>query len=176
MKTKDIFEKNFPGAEIEWIGLGSYRINTRTGFIEYDGKKFTHPVGGADLYRGIAQSMKDMGYTSMTVDGSEQHIVASMAAGAEVGIDVIPEIGKKTSGCLTLLSWFVMFAVCKAIAGVWLGDAESSFAGFAAATVLMVFWGGPILDKRAEREARLRGQIYRNTLPDVHGHQRFYEP
>jgi hypothetical protein len=168
MNKEELFKKNFPGAQLERIGLSSWRINTRTGFVEYNGKTFTRPVGGYDLYRGIALSTKDMGYTALTVDGTEQHIVATTAACAEVGIDVIPEINKKNSGCLTFIAWLFLFGLFDGISTSWLDDRMSFWAGITGASLIML-WISPMLDKRAERAAMLRGQIYRNPLPDIHG-------
>jgi hypothetical protein len=163
-----IFRKRLPGADIERMVFGGYRINTRTGFVEFKDGNFGKFVGGPDVYRGVLLSAKDMGWPYIVVHGDEQHIVACMAHGAEVGMEVVPEVKNGDLGCLLTIIGLPIFCGCTWLASWWLDAWIDAAAGVAATIVIMCFLVEPAIEKITTRAARMRGQVYRNVLPNVH--------
>ncbi len=165
-----IFRKRFPGADIERMIFGGYRINTRTGFVEFKDDNFRKFVGGPDVYRGVLLSARDMGWPYMVVHGDEQHIVACIAHAAEIGgIEIVPEVENGDLGCLMTLIGLPIFGGCIWLAGQWLDGWMDAAAGIAATSLIMIFLVWPPIEKITTRAARMRGQKYRNVLPNVHG-------
>jgi hypothetical protein len=170
---REVFKKNFPDASIERMFFGGWRINTRTGFVEYKKKHFTKLVGGPAEYRGVLLSLKDFGSSHVTVSGGEKHILSATAHGLDLGIPVVPEIKAPGAGCLRgcliLFCLPIAFCVCVSITEPFIEDDEIRSVVGIVLTIVVMQWFTEKLKKSAKRAAQERGQIYRNTMPDVHG-------
>jgi hypothetical protein len=170
----EVFRKYFPGAEIEALRFGGWRIHTLTGFVEYKDGRFPRTVGGPDIYRGMCQCAKEFGWTFIVLKAPEkhkndQHILACMAHGAEVGIDVVVEVQSEDEGCLFCMMCFAIWALVAWLGSLLLNGWVAMVVSIGVTKLVVSKFIEPEFDRWMVRNERQRGQIYRNVLPKAHG-------
>lgn len=155
--------------------FGVTHIRCRYGQADFKEERFESAIGGSDIYRAaLLFSAERWGQVKVT--GTSVHILACMAHGKELGLNVIPEGNKEGSGCLVL--GFAAVAFCTAVlAGVILAlfdilhglEPLELGVGAAIAAGLIAY---PLLKKLLASDAARAGQKYRDIFPEVHGSER----
>lgn len=159
-------------ATIERKLSGGVRIITPSGEIELKDRTLQSILGGSDMYRATLLFTHEM-WGTVRVSGTAPHVLACMAHGKELGLDVIPEGDKKGSFGLTVA--FAGLGFCfGTFAGLFLlnvNSFEPFEAGFVAALVTGVI-ANPFIETVLARDARWGGQEYRDIFPEIHGSER----
>ena len=90
-QEKVLIEGHFgPDARIERRPLGGYRVIAPFGEVEIKDDGFQNIVGDGEMYQATLLFARER-WGTVKVSGPAQHVMACMAHGKELGIDVIPQ-------------------------------------------------------------------------------------
>jgi hypothetical protein len=166
--TKKMICRRFgDDTKIQTKFFGGHNITTPTGGdVDIDDDGFRIHCGGEDVYRAIVLLGSDA-WGHLTVYGSNDHVMATMAHGEALGVKVTPIVKEGGAGCLRFFLATLVFFICLGMTAR-AGGSEGAFL-----LSLLVAWGvSRLLRKREERAERRRGQRYRYAYPRIHGENR----
>ena len=168
--TIERIRKHFgPRASVRRTAFGGYRIATPSGGeVEFTQKNFNIHCGGDDVY-AATMALAAEAWGGVEVQGPSEHIIASMAHGDALGINVIPEV-KGSGGCLRFFIAAIAFIVGVGIAARTGTDVDVLPALFVGGAAAVVMW--KYVKKIQKRNARRRAQPYRFQYPQAYGDDR----
>jgi hypothetical protein len=176
-QVKLLIERHFgPDARIERKLFGGYRIIAPFGEVEIKDDGFENIVGDGDMYQATLLFARER-WGIVRVTGSAQHVMACMAHGKELGVDVVP-LGDTGQEAFEVAVPCALVGFCLGMFfgmffGAFFDDVTAGvlYGGFIGAYAFGSF-GHFLIKKAEERDARQIGQQYRDIFPETYGSER----
>jgi hypothetical protein len=176
VRSIDLIKKHFgQDAEFHRDLFGVVHVSSRYGQVEFKKQQFENLIGGSDLYRAVLLFSAES-WGSVRVSGNSDHILACMAHGKQLGLNVIPLGNAEGSGCLALGCAFVAFAAALLAGAILMlfqvlhGIEPLDLGAVAALVTGLITY--PFIKKALAKDARKGGQRYRDVFPEIHGSDR----
>jgi hypothetical protein len=170
--TKKMIRKHFgEDCQVRRKFFGGFNVTTATGGdVEIKGDKINLHCGGADVYQAMVSLAADA-WGGLTAFGPDDHVLATMAHGEQLDVQVTPIVEDSGTGCLRFFVAIVMLAIGFWIVGSFATTTNEQIVGGIIAVIVTLKMDG-LLKKAEKRAERRRGQKYRNLHPKVHGGRR----
>jgi hypothetical protein len=170
--TKTMIRKHFgEDCEVRRKLFGGFNVTTPTGGdVDIKGHKISVHSGGEDVYQAMV-SLAAEAWGSVTAFGPDDHVLATMAHGEALDVQVTPIVEDSGTGCLRFFLAILMLVI-----GFWIVTSVATtpneqIVGGIIALLVTVKTDG-FLKKAAKRAERRAGQKYRNLQPNIHGGRR----
>lgn len=169
--TAEMIKKHFgPDAAIERRLGGVFRVNTpRGGEIEIDQTRFRVHTGGEQIYAAMTLLGAEA-WGGLTVSGPREHILAFLAHGDALGVNVTIRQERSGSGCLRICAALIgaVVAIPAYLLASVFGAENAGQVAIGAAVVATILMLGIISREQKENERRRIQELY-FLYPRQHG-------
>jgi hypothetical protein len=149
---------------------GVFRVTTPTGgSIEIKQDGFRLYGGGEDVYRAITLLAADC-WGGFKASGPREHILACMAHGEALSVQVTPDGKQSGGGCARISGAFMVAMIglpASGIAFLFGGDDAAHVGMGITAIAVLVLW--LLMAREQKEQERRRSQEMRSIFPVVHG-------
>jgi hypothetical protein len=168
--TPEMIKKHF-GADvgIERRLSGIFLVRTSTGELEIKQDGFRIHTGGEDVYRSITL-LAGEAWGGLKANGPREHILACMAHGEVLGVDVTPDVKQKGGCCARICVTFLVAMIgwpASWIASLF-WDETGKYAGLGiTGLAIVVLW--QLMARDQKEQERRQAQEMRFIYPVHHG-------
>jgi hypothetical protein len=170
--TKKLIRKHFgEDCRVRRKVLGGFNVTTPTGGdVDIKSDKINLHCGGADVYQSMVSLAADA-WGDLTAFGPDDHVLATMAHGEALDVQVTPIVEDSGTGCLRFFVATLMLAVGCWIVTSFATTTNEEIVGATIVLLVTIKIDG-FLKKATKRAERRAGQKYRNLHPNIHGGRR----